>query len=419
MEKLVVEGSTRLCGEVEISGAKNAVVALLPATLLYNGIITLDNVPRLSDVINCCNILEELGAKIEWTGKNTVKIDARNVHSWDASGEITNKYRASYYLLGALLGRFNRAKVGLPGGCNLGARPIDQHIKGFTALGSEVVIKQGKVDLSAEKLTGSHIYLDIVSVGATINIMLASVLADGITIIDNAAKEPYIVDVANFLNTLGANIKGAGTSVIKIKGVKELSGEAHYSVVPDFIEAGTFMMAAVASRGDIIVKNCVAEHLEAVTAKILELGAHVVCSGDSIHVWCDAKPKNITVKTLPYPGFPTDMQSQLGVVLSVAKGRSTITESIWDSRFQYTGELTKMGANITCQGKTAFFEGVEHLYGCEVAATDLRAGAALLIAGIIAEGTTKIINVYHIDRGYEAIEDKFNKLGAKIKRIDE
>ena len=332
---------------------------------------------------------------------------------------MTSKFRASYYLIGALLSRCKDVEVGLPGGCNLGARPIDQHIKGFEALGATVNVSNGKIQASAKKLVGTSIYLDIVSVGATINVMLASVLAEGTTIIDNAAKEPHIVDVANFLNTMGADIRGAGTDVIKINGVPELKGGATYSVVPDQIEAGTFMLAAVASKGDILIKNCITKHLECLTAKIIEIGGHVEEDGDQIRVWCNSRPNKANIKTLPYPGFPTDLQPQMGVTLSIAKGTSIINESIWESRFQYTNELNKMGAKISPQGKTAIFEGVEKLSGAPVYATDLRAGAALIIAGIIAEGTTELYNLSHIDRGYENIEEKFRKLGADITRVEE
>ena len=307
----------------------------------------------------------------------------------------------------------------MPGGCKLGARPIDQHIKGFEALGATVDIGQGKIVAKAKKLKGNSIYMDITSVGATINVMLASVLADGITIIDNAAKEPHIVDVANFLNTMGANIKGAGTDTIKVTGVKELKGNSTYSIVPDQIEAGTFMVAAVASKGDILLKNCITKHLEAITAKICEVGGTVEDYGDSMRVYCNKRPSKATIKTLPYPGFPTDMQSQMGVILSIADGTSIINESIWESRFQYTEELNKMGAKITAQGKTAFFEGVKELTGAPVYASDLRAGAALIVAGIIAKGTTDIYNIEYIDRGYENIEQKFKNLGAKIERVEE
>ena len=318
-----------------------------------------------------------------------------------------------------MLGRCGCAEVGIPGGCNLGARPIDQHIKGFKALGAKVDVGQGKISAKVKKLVANSIYMDIVSVGATINIMLASVLAEGTTTIDNAAKEPHIVDVANFLNSMGADIRGAGTDVIKINGVKELSKEGTYSVVPDQIETGTFMLAAVASKGDILIKNCIPEHLDCVTAKILEIGGVVEDLGDSIRVACSKRPNRATVKTLPYPGFPTDLQPQMGVVLSIAEGNSTINESIWDSRFQYTNELNKMGAKITAQGKSAFFEGVKELSGSPVYATDLRAGSALIMAGIIAKGETQVYNIEHIDRGYENIEQKFRNLGANIKRVTE
>lgn len=419
MEKLIIQGGTKLHGEVLISGAKNAAVAILPATLLINGVCTIENLPNISDVQIQCEILEKLGAKIKWIDKNTARIDTSNISCYKAPLDMTSKFRASYYLIGALLGRCHNVEVGLPGGCKLGARPIDQHIKGFEALGATVDVANGKVVASAENLTGSSIYLDTVSVGATINVMLASVLAKGTTTIDNAAKEPHIVDVANFLNTMGADIRGAGTDIIKINGVESLKGGATYSVVPDQIEAGTFMLAAVASKGDIILKNCISEHLECLTAKILEMGGHVTESGDEIHVWCDERPQKTNIKTAPYPGFPTDLQAQIGVVLSIANGTSIISENIWESRFQYTYELAKMGAKITAQGKTAFFEGVESLSGAPVYATDLRAGAALIIAGIIANGTTELYNLDHIDRGYENIEEKFRNLGANIIRVRE
>ncbi|MCI8273583.1 MAG: UDP-N-acetylglucosamine 1-carboxyvinyltransferase [Clostridia bacterium] len=419
MEKLVINGSTHLKGEVTISGAKNAAVAILPATLLINGVCTIENLPNISDVKTSCKILESLGAKIEWIGQNEITIDTRNINETIASEELTRMFRASYYIIGSMLGRKREITVGMPGGCKLGARPIDQHIKGFEALGATVDVGQGKITAKASKLMGNSIYMDVVSVGATINVMLAAVLAEGTTIIDNAAKEPHIVDVANFLNTMGADIRGAGTDVIKINGVKELQGNSTYSIVPDQIEAGTFMLAAVASQGDVLIKNCITKHLESITAKIIEIGGQVEDYGDSIRVKCDKRPSKATIKTLPYPGFPTDLQPQIGVVLSVAEGTSKIIESIWESRFQYTEELNKMGANITAQGKSAFFEGVEKLSGSPVYSSDLRAGAALIIAGIVAEGTTEIYNLEHIDRGYENIEDKFRNLGAVIKRINE
>ena len=419
MEKLVIQGSTSLKGEVTISGAKNAAVAILPAALLINGKCTIENLPNISDVKISCDILSKLGAKIEWIDKNTITIDSTDICNYKAPLDMTSKFRASYYLIGSLLSRCHNVEVGLPGGCNLGARPIDQHIKGFEALGATVNVSNGKIQATADKLVGTSIYLDVVSVGATINVMLASVLAEGTTVIDNAAKEPHIVDVANFLNTMGADIRGAGTDVIKINGVKELKGGSTYSVVPDQIEAGTFMLAAVASKGDIIIKNCITKHLECLTAKIIEIGGNVEEDGDQLHVWCNQRPNKANIKTLPYPGFPTDLQPQMGVTLSIANGTSIINEGIWESRFQYTNELNKMGAKISPQGKTAIFEGVEKLSGAPVYATDLRAGAALIIAGIIAEGTTELYNLSHIDRGYENIEEKFRKLGANITRVEE
>ena len=419
MEKLVIKGGTRLKGDVTICGAKNAAVAILPATLLINGICTISNLPNISDVKIICNILKELGAQIEWINEHEITVDTRNVNGSKAPLDMTSKFRASYYLIGSMLGRRGEIEVGLPGGCNLGARPIDQHIKGFEALGAKVIVSQGKISAKAKKLIGTHIYMDVVSVGATINIILASVLAEGTTTIDNAAKEPHIVDVANFLNTMGADIRGAGTDVIKINGVKALKNEGSYSIVPDQIEAGTFMLAAVATKGDILIRNCIPEHLDCVTAKILEIGGNVDCSGDTVRVWANKRPEKATVKTLPYPGFPTDLQPPMGVVLSIADGTSFINESIWESRFQYTAELNKMGAYITAQGKTAIFEGVKELYGTSVYATDLRAGAALLVAGIVASGKTELYNIEHIDRGYENIEEKFKNLGAHIERVIE
>ena len=420
LEKLVINGKTRLQGDVTIGGAKNAAVAILPATLLIDGVCTIDNLPNISDVRIYCDILQDLGAKITWNNEHEVTIDTREINSYNSPLDKTSKFRASYYLLGSLLGRFGHAQVGMPGGCNLGARPIDQHIKGFEALGATVDVSQGKITATAEDLIGTSVYMDMVSVGATINVMLAAVLAEGTTIIDNAAKEPHIVDVANFLNTMGADIRGAGTDVIKVNGVRRLSGNATYSVVPDQIEAGTFMLAAVATRGDITVRNCITKHLEPLTAKIIEMGAEVDdIDGDNIRVWCNKRPKKINIKTLPYPGFPTDLQPQMGVTLSTAEGTSIINESIWESRFQYTQELNKMGAKISAHGKTAVFDGVETLVGAPVYASDLRAGAALIIAGICAEGTTEVYNLGHIDRGYENIEEKFRNLGARIERVEE
>lgn len=384
MEKLVITGGTPLKGEVTIIGAKNSAVAILPATLLIKGICTINNIPNISDIKISCEILEKLGSKITWNTNHSITIDNTNISYTKAPLDLTSKFRASYYLLGAMLGRCGNIEVGLPGGCNLGPRPIDQHIKGFESLGATIKLTKGKVVAKANKLVGTTIYLDIVSVGATINIMLASVLAQGTTIIEHAAKEPHIVDVANFLNSAGANIIGAGTDSIKITGVNELKTNITYSVVPDQIEAGTFMLATIASHGNVILKNCIPEHLDCLTSKILEIGGNVEYENDSIHVWYDKKTSKATITTLPYPGFPTDLQAQMGVVLALSKGTSIINESIWDSRFQYTAELNKMGAQITVQGKSAIFQGVDELYGASVFASDLRAGAALIIAGIVA-----------------------------------
>lgn len=391
MEKLVINGGTPLKGEVEIIGAKNSAVALLPATLLIKGICTINNLPNISDIKITCEILEKLGSKIRWNSKNSVTIDNTNISSTIAPIDLTSQFRASYYLIGSMLGRSKQIEVGLPGGCNLGPRPIDQHIRGFEALGATVDLLQGKVIAKAEKLVGTTIYMDIVSVGATINVLLASVLAKGTTIIEHAAKEPHIVDVANFLNSAGAKIIGAGTDTIKIIGVKSLKNNITYSVVPDQIEAGTFMLAAIASKGDIIIKHCIPEHLDCLTSKILEIGGNVEYHDDTIHVWYDKKTTKSTITTLPYPGFPTDLQAQMGVVLALSEGTSIINESIWDSRFQYTAELNKMGAQITVQGKSAIFEGVNSLNGATVFSSDLRAGAALIIAGIAASRENRSI----------------------------
>ena len=420
MEKLVINGKTPLKGEVIINGAKNAAVAILPAALLIDGVCTIDNLPNISDVKIYLDILTDLGAIVTWNNEHEITLDTRNINSYNSPVEKTSKFRASYYLIGSLLGRFGHAQVGMPGGCKLGARPIDQHIKGFEALGAKVDVSQGKITATADDLIGTSVYLDVVSVGATINVMLAAVLAEGTTIIDNVAKEPHVVDVANFLNTMGADIRGAGTDVIKVNGVKKLEGNATYSIVPDQIEAGTFMLAAVASKGDILIKNCITKHLEPVMAKVTEMGGEIdELDGDSIRVWCTQRPKKINIKTLPYPGFPTDLQPQMGVVLSMADGTSIINESIWESRFQYTEELNKMGAKISAHGKTAVFDGVTELYGAPVYASDLRAGAALIIAGVCANGITEVYNLDHIDRGYENIEEKFKKLGANIERVEE
>lgn len=418
MEKFIIQGNTRLTGEVTISGSKNAAVAIIPAATIINGKCKITNLPNISDVINYCKIIEELGGVVTWEDEHTVIIDSSTITSPTAITENVTKFRASYYLIGAFLARFGEANVGLPGGCKIGARPIDQHIKGFKALGASIKVDSSVV-ASAKSLVGRRIYLDVVSVGATINIMFAAIKAKGTTIIENAAKEPHIVDVAAFLNTIGANVKGAGTDTIKIVGVKELKTSVEYSVVPDQIETGTFMIAAAASKGDILIKNCIPKHMESLTAKLIEMGVNIDETGDTIRVYTNEKTKAANVKTLPYPGFPTDLQSQMGTLLSVSDGKSNLIETIWESRFGYTEELNKMGANIVAIGKKAVFKGVKNLNGAKVTATDLRAGAALIIAGIIADGVTELYNIEHIDRGYEHIEDKFNKLNAKIERASE
>lgn len=419
MEKLIIKGGTPLRGTVSISGAKNAAVAILPATVLIKGKCRIENLPCISDIKLCCDIIESLGGVVNFISPNEVEIDCTNVDKTTIPIDVTRKFRASYYFIGSLLGRFRKADVGFPGGCNLGSRPIDQHIKGFELLGAKIDCEGGIIKASANDLLGTSIYLDIVSVGATINVMLASVLAEGTTIIENAAKEPHIVDLANFLNTMGANIKGAGTDVIKIAGVKELTGGSTYSVVPDQIEAGTFMIAAAVSHGDILITNCITKHLESISAKLIEMGVDIDANGDKLRVTCDKRTTKASIKTLPYPGFPTDMQPQAAVLLSISEGTSYITEGVWDSRFQYTEELKKLGASIKVEGKTAIIEGVEKLNGCPVVASDLRAGAALILAGIAAEGITEIQGIEHIDRGYEKIEEKFKLLGADIQRVEE
>lgn len=414
MDKIIVNGPCKLKGEVEVSGAKNAAVAILPATLLVEGKCHLENVPNISDIRSFVKILESLGSKIEYLSEHEMIIDNTNINTTTAPYDLTSKFRASYYLLGALLGKYGTAQISLPGGCNIGARPIDQHIKAFECLGAVVEVKRGNVYANAKRLTASSIFFDVVTVGATINAVLAASLTEGTTIIENCAKEPHVVDVANFLNSVGAKIKGAGTDVIKVTGVEKLHQTSSYAIIPDQIEAGTFMVAAAATRGDVLIKNCIPKHMEPITAKLLESGAIVEEFEDSIHVKMDKTPKAINVKTMPYPGFPTDMQPQISVYLSTAKGSSLIIESIWESRFQYTSELVKMGANISYHDRTAMITGVEELYGSPVKSYDLRAGAAMIIAGLMAHGTTEIYEIQHIERGYENIVSKFKSLGADI-----
>ena len=416
MEKFVINGGRPLHGEVRISGAKNAAVAILPAVLLSDGPCVIENLPDISDVSTILRTMQSVGAQIRMINRSTVEIDPRHVNSFVVSKKMAEGMRASSYFLGALLGRMLRARVAPPGGCDFGVRPIDQHIKGFEALGAKMTIENGMVDAKAMSLTGCLIYLDVVSVGATINIMLAAAKADGLTIIENAAREPHIVDLANFLNSMGANIMGAGTGVIKIRGVKHLSG-ADYSIIPDQIEAGTYMAAAVATRGDILVTNVTPKHLESIIAKLRETGAEITEFDESVRVKMTRRPRKCNVKTMPHPGFPTDMQPQIAAVLSIAEGTSIITEGVWDSRFRYVEQLTFMGADIQVDGKMAVITGVEKLKPSPVRAVDLRAGAAMIIAGLSAEGTTEIEEIDHIDRGYENVVEKFSALGADIKRV--
>ncbi|MBQ5994939.1 MAG: UDP-N-acetylglucosamine 1-carboxyvinyltransferase [Clostridia bacterium] len=416
MDKFVITGGTPLTGEVTISGAKNAVVAILPATILAEDVCRIENIPNISDVSAMINILSIMGAHVKYINKNTIEIDTRYINSYVVEHELSKQLRASYYLIGALLGRFNHAEVAMPGGCYLGVRPIDQHIKGFEALGATVTMEENAmVNARADKLLGNSIYLDVVSVGATINCMLAAVKAKGLTIIENAAKEPHIVDLANFLNTLGADIRGAGTDVIKIRGVEKLHG-CEYSIIPDQIEAGTYMVAAAATKGDVLVKNVIPKHLESITAKLIECGVEITEYDDSIRVRMTRRPGKCNIKTMPHPGFPTDMQPQFSVLLSQAKGMSIISESVWDNRFRYAEQLSRMGAVIHVDGKTAVIEGVDGLRGAPIRADDLRAGAAMMIAGFIAGGVTEIEDIHHIERGYENVVEKFRALGANIER---
>ncbi len=418
MEKIVIKGGNPLCGEVTISGAKNAAVAIIPACLLINGPCRLENLPDIKDVKLFLQILSTLGADVHYVNKNTVDIDCTNVNTFEPDYELTRKMRGSSYLMGALLGRFNKGICPPPGGCDFGTRPIDQHIKGFEALGATVNLEYGKIHLNAEELVGGNIYFDVVSVGATVNTILASVLAHGTTIIENAAKEPHIVDLANFLNAMGAKIRGAGTDTIKVRGVQKLHGGL-YSIIPDQIEAGTFMIAAAATRGDVTLKNVIPRHLESISAKLEESGVKIEEFEDSIRVYVekDTSFKKINFTAMPYPGYPTDMQPQLVTFLTTVHGTSTAREGVWDDRFRYTGELARMGAKINVEGKLAMIHGVEKLMGTSVRATDLRGGAAMIIAGLMADGTTEISDIFHIDRGYENFEEKFVTLGGDIRRV--
>ena len=399
METLIINGGGTLRGSVEINGAKNAAVAILPAAVLASkSKCVIDNIPDIEDVHCLERILLDLGCSVKKTSKNVLEIDATDINTVNACTEDVRRMRASYYFIGSLLARFKKAKVELPGGCPIGVRPIDQHIKGFEALGAKVTIEHGAVLVEAESLKAANIFFDVVSVGATINVMIAATMAEGTTVLENVAKEPHVVDVANFLNSMGADIKGAGTDVIRIKGVNELVG-CNYSVIPDQIEAGTFMIAAAATKGDVTITNIIPKHLESISAKLIEMGAIVEEDDDSIRVTVDNKLRGVNVKTAPYPGFPTDVQQPMSVLLSVTKGRSLVTESIWENRHKHTDELKKMGAMIKVEGRTAIIDGVENLEGAKVIATDLRAGAAMVIAGLIANGETEIVDIEHIDRG--------------------
>ena len=416
MEKYIINGPSTLHGEVEISGAKNAAVAIIPATVLAQDVCVIENVPNISDVTILFQILKDLGAQVRYLAKNTVEIDTRNITEPVVPYESARHLRASYYFLGAFLGRFGQAHVSPPGGCNFGVRPIDQHIKGFQALGADVSVNYGMVTMTSQELKGEHIYFDVVSVGATINVMLAAVKAKGVTIMENVAKEPHIVDLANFLNSMGADIRGAGTDVIKIHGVDVMHG-TNYSIIPDQIEAGTYMVAAAATGGDVLIRNVIPKHLESITDKLRKAGAVVEEFDDSIRVSRSGPILPVNIKTMPHPGFPTDMQPQMATMLCCAGGTSIVSEGVWDNRFKYVDELRKMGANIQVDGKVAVIEGVERLTGAPVRALDLRAGAAMLIAGLMADGRTEVEDIHHIERGYSDLVEKLNRLGAEIRKV--
>lgn len=419
MTKYIVQGGHPLFGEVRISGAKNAAVAIIPAALLVDGVCRIENVPQISDVTALLKILEQLGANVRFLNRSSVEIDCRHISTTQVSQELAHKIRASYYLIGALLGRFGEAEVSMPGGCNFGGvRPIDQHVKGFVAMGAEV--REGDficAKADGGRMKGANIYLDVVSVGATMNIMMAAVLAEGTTVIENAAKEPHIVDLANFLNSMGADIKGAGTDTIRIFGVDKLHGGS-YAIIPDQIEAGTYMAAVAACGGQVLVRGIIPKHMDCITAKLQEMGVQVEEQDDTLLVRRSGKLHRANVKTLPYPGFPTDMQPQITVALCLAEGTSMVTEGVWDNRYRYVGELTRMGAQIRVEGRSAVVEGVEHLNAASVQAYDLRAGAAMVIAALAAEGTSEVSNVHYIERGYEDIIEKLRSIGAQIESVE-
>ena len=416
MEQYIIKGGNPLVGEVEIGGAKNAALAILAAAIMSDETVMIDNLPDVNDINVLLDAIAGIGAMVHRVDRHTVKINGKGVTSVDIEYDYIKKIRASYYLLGALLGKYKRAEVALPGGCNIGSRPIDQHLKGFRALGAEVEIEHGKIIAEASRLVGKHIYFDVVSVGATINVMMAAAMAEGLTILENVAKEPHVVDVANFLNSMGANIRGAGTDVIRIRGVQRLH-RTEYSVIPDQIEAGTFMFAAASTQGDVTVMNVIPKHLEATTAKLLEIGCEVEEFDDAVRVVSKGRLKCTHVKTLPYPGFPTDMQPQIGVTLALCEGTSIITESIFENRFKYLDELARMGASVKIEGNSATIEGVEKFSGARVSAPDLRAGAALCIAGLAADGITIVDDIVYIQRGYERFEEKLRSLGAVIEKV--
>ena len=416
MEQYIIKGGHPLVGEVEIGGAKNAALAILVAAIMTDETVLIDNLPDVSDINVMLDAISEIGAMVQRIDRHTVRINASTVKNVSIDYESMKKIRGSYYFLGALLGKYRRAEVPLPGGCNIGSRPIDQHLKGFRALGAEVTIENGMVIAEAEDLHCSHIFFDVVSVGATINVMMAAAMAEGKTILENVAKEPHVVDVANFLNSMGANIKGAGTDVIRIKGVPNLH-KTEYSIIPDQIEAGTFMFAAAATKGDVTVLNVIPKHLEATTAKLIEMGCEVEEFDDAVRVVAKDRLKSTHVKTLPYPGYPTDMQPQIGVTLALCEGTSVITESIFENRFKYLDELSRMGANVKIEGNSAIIEGVEKLSGARVGAPDLRAGAALVIAGMATDGITIVDDIVYIQRGYERFEEKLRGIGAIIERV--
>lgn len=416
MEQYIIKGGTPLVGEVVIGGAKNAALAILAAAIMTDETVHIDNLPDVNDINVLLEAMEGIGARIKRIDRHTVEISGGSVHDFSIDYDYIKKIRASYYLLGALLGKYKHAEVALPGGCNIGSRPIDQHLKGFRALGAEVEIEHGKILADSEQLVGSHIYFDVVSVGATINVMMAASMSEGMTILENVAKEPHVVDVANFLNSMGANIRGAGTDVIKIKGVSKFHG-TEYSIIPDQIEAGTFMFGAAVTKGDVTVLNVIPKHLEATIAKLVEIGCEVEEFDDAVRVVSKGKLRHTQVKTLPYPGFPTDMQPQMGVALALCEGTSTITESIFENRFKYLDELVRMGAVSKIEGNSATIEGVEGFSGARVSAPDLRAGAALVLAGLAAEGITIVDDIVYIQRGYERFEEKLRELGAEIEKV--